>query len=583
MISRQAAWPLSFLPRAGMLLALLIAALPVIQQLLSWMTTGRTLYWLLDEVAYDTLRLASGWLEGGDYSFNGVEPSNGFQPLWMLLVTVLGLISGGAPDAFFLIFIIALATINMATLYWFQHLYRDRLGAGLAWLLPLFLLILFPEVVARGAETVLAAPLLYFLLQRLTSGNEAWTQRSCWQIGMAMALLFLTRLDSLVLMPLLVAWGWWQQRLGLRHLTALILPVTVALAGYALVNLVCFGQILPVNLQAQSAGTPGGANFNAYGDLWSWLMKPGIAALALVWLLVELTCRHRRVPGHDLAALVFFLVAVLLQTGLYAGFSGWALLAHDGYLIMAVVLAVVLRVHALTARPSGEVLRGGRLLLRRLLLVALCFGAAAGLPAWGGQAADGSVARNQRDIEAGVFTGKTLIMSEHAGSVGFWVPSARIARPEGLVMSPGFIVSKQAGKGVEWIDRHYEVDELVVDRPWLPTMHHGGDRVYLVIEPMRARLWQDSALVYCFPQFAVLDESHGDNYSRLRFAYAERMTCPAPLMAWANDVNNRAQLFLLSAGLRPEGVARSLNRLDRWLASRQRMPQPVEQSNTDLE
>lgn len=583
MISRQVAWPLPALQRAGMLLALLIAALPVLQQLLSWMTTGRTLYWLLDESAYDTLRLASGWLNGGDYSFNGVEPSNGFQPLWMLLVTVLGLISGGEPEAFFLVFISALALINMATLYWFRHLYRDRLGAGLAWLVPLFLLILFPAVVARGAETVLALPLLYFLLQRLTAGAEVWTQRGCWQVGIAMALLFLTRLDSLVLMPLLVAWVAWQQRSGLRHLAALMLPVAVALAGYALVNLACFGQIMPVSLQALSAGTPGGANFSVYGDVWSWLMKPGIAALALIWLLVELACRHQRAPGHDFAALVFCLVAVLLQAGLYAWLSGWALLAHDGYLVMAVVLAVVLRVHALTASPSGAVLRGGRLLLRRLLFMVLLFGSAAGLPAWGDQAADGSVARNQRDIEAGVFKGKTLIMSEHAGSVGFWVPSARIARPEGLTMSPGFIASKQAGKGVEWIDRHYEVDELVVDRPWLPTMHHGGDRVYLVVEPVRARLWQDRAMVYCFPQFAVLDESHGDNYSRLRFAYAERMTCPAPLMAWANDVNYRAQLFLLSAALRPEGVARSLNQLDHWLASRQRMPQPVEQPDMDLE
>lgn len=583
MILRRAALPLPGLHRAGMLLALLIAALPVLQQLFSWLTTGRTLYWLLDESAYDTLRLASGWLSSGDYSFNGVEPSNGFQPLWMLLVTMLGMLSGGAPEAFFLVFIIALAAINIATVCWFQHLYRDRLGAGLAWLVPLFLLTLFPAVAARGAETVLAVPLLYFLMQRLTAPAGVWTQRGCWQVGIAMALLFLTRLDSLVLMPLLAAWVVWRQHLGLRQLTALLLPVVVALTGYALVNLVCFGQVLPVSLLAQAAGTPEGANFSVYGDLWSWLMKPGIAALALVWLLVELAYRHRRAPGHDLAAMVVCLLAVLLQIGLYAWFSGWALLARDGYLVMAVLLAMILRVHALTASPSGAVLRGGRLALRRLLLLTLLFGAAAGLPAWGDQAADASVARNQQDIDAGVFKGKTLIMSEHAGSVGFWVPSARIARPEGLTMSAGFIASKQAGKGVEWIDRHYDVDELVVDRPWLPTMHHGGDRVYLVVEPVRARLWQDRALVYCFPQFAVLNESHGDDYSRVRFAYAERMTCPAPLMAWANDVNYRAQLFLLSEALRPEGVARSLSQLDHWLASRQRLPQPVEQPDTDLE
>lgn len=581
MIARQAAWSLSGLHRAGMLLALLIASLPVLQQLLSWQMTGHMLYGLLDDSAYETLRLAAGWLHGEGYSFNGIEPSNGFQPLWMLLVTVLGVITSASPTAFFLVFIVALAVINTVTLAGFLQLYRKRLGWFLAWLTPLFLMILHPGVVARGAETVLAVPLLYFLLYRLTASDAVWSRRDGWHVGIAMALLFLTRLDALVLVPLLSAWALWRQ--GRAHLMALLLPVVVALAGYGAVNLAGFGHVLPANLLARSVGVAGPANFSAYGDLLSWLMKPGIAALTAVWMLAELAYRHRRVPGHGLALLLLCLLALLLQVGLYAWFSGWVLLAQDGYLVVIVLLAMILRVHALTASPTGAALRGGRLVIRRLLLGALLFGSVAGLPAWGDRSADAAVARNQRDIESGVFAGKTLIMGAHAGSVGFWVPSARIAQPEGQVMSHGFIASKLAGKGVEWIDRHYRVDELVIDRPWLPTMHHGGDRVYLVVEPIRARLWQDRALVYCFPQFAVLSESHGDDYSRLRFAYAERMTCPEPLMAWANDVNYRAQLFPLSEALRPEGVARRLSQLDHWLAARQRAPEPIEQPDMNLE
>ncbi len=574
---RPATLPRPGLHPAGVLLAIGIAALPLLHLLLAWRSNGEMLQWLLDDAAYDTMRHA-GSLLGRGY---GSVPGNGVPSLWLLPVTVLGLISGGSPTAFFLLVMIALAAINTAVLYVFCRRFGERLGYQSALLALLFIMVTLPEITIRGSETVLLLPALYLLFCRLSAGGMPWQSRDSVTLGLALAWLVLVRLDSLVLVLVLLAWVALCLRPGWRAMLVLMLPSALALLSLATINLACYGALLPASLATRALGTPWLANFSVYADMLSWWMKPGILALSAVWLLAELIYRRRRPAGHALALLGVSLLALFVQVGLYAACSGWALAEADAYLMVAVLLAMILRVHALASGVAGQAVRGGRLALRRLLSLVLLLGAGVALPGWYGGPADAAMVRNQRDIAAGVFAGKTIIMGEHAGSVSFWVPSARVVQPDGRGMPPAFMNSMRHGRGGEWIDLHHAVDALVVDRPWLPTMHYGGDRVYLVIEPVRARLWQDHVLIYCFPQFAVLDEQQGDDFSRLRFDYAERMTCPQPLMAWANEVNSRAQLFQLSRALRPEGLAERLAHLDHWLARLHQVPAPLTQPDTD--
>ncbi|MEL0028009.1 MAG: hypothetical protein VW625_04995, partial [Perlucidibaca sp.] len=393
-------------------------------------------------------------------------------------------------------------------------------------------------------------------------------------VGLALAWLFLARLDSLVLLPLVLLWAHQRERASLADLLSLALPTLLALLVYVVANQIWFGLPLPVSELAQSWGTPHFANFTIYAYLDLFVLNARMAPVFLLWLLAELAWGRRHRAQGDRRAALLFLVAMLLQLGLYACLSGWAVWPWYGYFVVAILLTGILRVHALSGGPDGSAPRRGGPLCARRLLVAIVLAVTLWqlLAQQGGMRHPDFMDRNYRDARAGVFSGKTLIMGDRAGSLAFWSPGTRIVQSEGLVMSADFLRARQRGEATDWIDRHHRVNELVVDRPWLPTMNYGGDRVYLIVEPIRALLWQASPLVYCFPQFAVLDQEEDADHVRIRFDYDERMICPEPLMSWLNDVNRRGQIAMLSFAERPDGLVRKLRELDVWLASHWHRP-----------
>ncbi len=572
------------MPRAVMVVALTCAFLPLLHQLWALMTRGEMHYWLLHDDAYYYARMALSWYQGQGYSFNGVEPSNGFQPLWMLLVTGLACLTGGETRPFFVAYVALVACLNAAILWGFARLFRERLGALSAWLVPLFLMLILPSVFSWGMETLLAVPALYFLVYRLGSGTGSRSQYR--QLGVALAWLFLVRLDSLVLLPLLMVWLFWRERARTGELLALCLPVAVTVLLYGVANQLWFDSALPVSTLVRLLGVPHMANFTVYAYLTALFVSMLTIPVFALWLLAELIWGRRPGIGRMQQVAYLFLLALLLQFAGYATLSGWSVRPWYAYCFVAFLLALIVRFHDLTTPLGNTRLRGGRRLARLLLWLIMAVTVIFQLPALmtRGSHAQDFVARNYLDARAGVFAGKTVIMGDRAGSLGFWAPRMRIVQTEGQVMSRGYVQARHDGRGADWIDAHYRVNELVVDRPWLPTMNYGGDRVYLIVEPVQAMLWQDRPLVYCFPQFAVLSESHGDDFVRIRFDYDERMTCPAAMMTWLNDVNRRGQLFALSFTMRPEGILRSLRQLDFSLAARwQPPPRVITQSVADPE
>lgn len=572
------------MPRAVMVLALTCAFFPLLHQLWALMTTGEMHYWLLHDDAYYYARMALSWYQGHGYSFNGIEQSNGFQPLWMLLVTGLACLTAGALKPFFVACVAAVACINAATIWWFARLFRERLGEVSAWLVPLFLMVILPSVFSWGMETLLAVPALYFLVYRL--GSSGWSRPQYRQLGLVLVWLFLVRLDSLVLLPLLMAWLGWRERARAGELLALCLPVVATVLIYGVVNQLWFDSALPVSSLARMLGVPHAANFTVYAYLTALFLSAMTVPVFVLWLLAELIWGRRPGIGRVHHVAYLFLLALLLQFAGYATLSGWSVWPWYGYCFVAMLLALIVRFHDLTTPPANAPLRGARRaarLLLSLVMMVLVLSQLLALVAHTDRT-QGFVERNYRDARAGVFAGKTVIMGDRAGSLGFWEPRTHIVQTEGQVMSRGYVQARLEGRGANWIDAHYHVSELVVDRPWLPTMNYGGDRVYLIVEPVQAMLWQDRPLVYCFPQFAVLGESHGDDFVRIRFDYDERMTCPDAMMTWLNDVNRRGQLFALSFTMRPDGALRSLRQLDFSLATRgQSSPRTITQSVADPE
>lgn len=539
------------------LITCVLAFLPLLLQLIDG--TNNIHVALLYDDAYYYARMAASYHNGHGFSFNDIEQTNGFQPLWMFVVALLSELVGSEPLTLFLSYVALVAILNIFWICFFARLFQHQVSWWAAWLIPLFLMLTQPQIYMWGMETLLAIPALYYLAARLINHKNQYTNYI--GTGLALAWLFLARLDSLVLMPVLVIWAIRCERAKWHALAPMVAPALITACIYFACNQYWYGSPVPVSGLAKSLGAPHFANFSVFAYALYLLFNPKTILFLLAWVLSAFLTRHKPTKNAN-ASLVVFLVAIVMQFGYYACFSGWAVWPWYGYLTIGFwVVLIVSLLSTPIAWPNWKLVR------TILYIFMLAMSARGAWQLWPGHIKyDDFAQRNLVDAQSGVFSGKTIIMGDRAGSLGYWTGSStHIVQTEGLVMSKGFLESKLVGKGLSWIDDHYAVDEVVIDRAWLPTFGTGQDTIYLVIEPIQPRIWQNQPIVMCFPQSAVLAYKQGPEFVRARFAYRSHVDCSTQALNWLNQMNAKGLLSSLS--LKGFAALGPIQSIDYWLAS----------------
>jgi hypothetical protein len=312
----------------------------------------------IQDDGYYYLQIARQVARGAGSTFDGLHPTNGYHPLWLL-----GLLP------VFAAFPRAEAAVQAAV--WLQGLLLAGATA------VTYLAARFELPPAASASAALAFSILAlrpalggleFALHALTVAASLWaflawraepTSARAWRLGFLLALAFLARLDNVLLAVLIAAAVFLQGRS--RAAVAVLLPVLVAAGAYAAVNLALFGHVLPVSGQAKRLWSASllaqDPVYQAHGwiaaklSLLTRLANPtGLAwvagsagALALSWA-----------PGgaarvlRPLRAVALF---ALLQLGVYAlvfhgelSFARWYFVAP---LLLAALLAAALLAAAL--------------------------------------------------------------------------------------------------------------------------------------------------------------------------------------------------------------------------------------------
>jgi hypothetical protein len=210
---------------------------------------------VIEEDGFYYLEIAQNLVSRRGSTFDGIHPTNGYQPLWLaLLVPVLHLASttdGAIRLAVLVQAVLLVAAVQaiyalarswctpwasaLAGAVWFALAWRVGLS-GLEFALSSFLLLLAMLVSARRfSDAAVPSPCEY-----------AW-------LGLLLALCALSRLDAVVLAILVAADLAW--RLG-RHappagaarlLAALCLPLLALVGAYFAANVLAFGHPLPVS------------------------------------------------------------------------------------------------------------------------------------------------------------------------------------------------------------------------------------------------------------------------------------------------------------------------------------------------
>lgn len=271
--------------------------------------------------AFYYLLIARHFAHQGLASFDGVNPTNGFHPLWMLVLAAMEAMLGpGAPVMRELAAMKAteLAVGALALTACLVAFRRLRGATPLAWgFLAMAVVMLVPgwSFFREGMETPLASIFLVLALLALVERRAAL-------LAAALPLLFLARLDTLVFAIAPLAVAWWLQAAG-RDRWRPFVPLAIVVAAYLATNLATTGSATPISGQIKSS-------FPAITPHWSFLRDPLDAIPVAGWMALLTS-----------ASLLQAAVATVLAAGLLAWQrrAPWARTAAAALAIAALLVA----------------------------------------------------------------------------------------------------------------------------------------------------------------------------------------------------------------------------------------------------
>lgn len=283
--------------------------------------------------------------QGAHSTFDGIHPTNGYHPLWLLILTLFSL-TGSTPT---MLALVTAATIASIAAIWFLS---RRIASGLGAPAPaqhiLATLLTFQaELLIRGGmEIVLAVPLILLLVERYLA-EDTYDRAFFFRAGLLSSLCVLARLDSILLALLL--FGFAASQLAsvvsrLKATGAFVLGLT-PLWCYLLSNIVRFGSVTPISAQAKQLRlhrlfeiAPLISLIHPLTAVRALVALPGL--LSAVLLVTLLLLHGGRLPSRTRIVLWPLAVFPLIHLALLCGVSDWPLWYWYFYPFLPVLLAL---------------------------------------------------------------------------------------------------------------------------------------------------------------------------------------------------------------------------------------------------
>jgi hypothetical protein len=313
---------------------LMTAALVYKIAFLAWLPARVLPSRTFDDACY-YFKIARNVAAGLGTTFDGLHATNGFQPLWLWMITPLFALVHGGPETMF-----RLCLALQVVLLWVAGL---RLDATLAELVPrpvrvlvsiaFVFLVFMPSV--NGMETavlVLSLVLLFELGWRTQVFGEG-SVAGAWRFGLLLGLVMLARLD-MMFMAIAIGIAMLSGRLRqgertrtLLRLGAMALGASVIVMPYLLDNRIAFGAFVPISGLLKSSFP----RITTYGTLLDRLGLRGILHVVVaiaIFVRAALLLRTRdRSPGERFldGALATAALALLLHVSYSLLFMKWAI------------------------------------------------------------------------------------------------------------------------------------------------------------------------------------------------------------------------------------------------------------------
>ena len=298
--------------------------------------------WVEDDFFYYAV-IAQNLVETGRSTFDGVALTNGYHPLWMMICTGLAAIFDIKSAGFFVTIFLIQSALVMAGVVAFAALARKADEAGLLGRAGQMIGatvygVVLTVVGANGMEIALLAPLAPMLTLAAWRLCEEPSLRNGLIASGLLCATILSRLDMVVVFAPLglgVAFHVFRRE-GLQGIVKLA-PAAAALAPlaiYLIINMVVFGDAMPVSGQAKRLmvdGAPFGlsmASISSFANLFNLndLLSPaGVTLLTLTGAAIVLALGRLRntIAGTGFLLLVSGVTLFYLQAALTSDWMIW--------------------------------------------------------------------------------------------------------------------------------------------------------------------------------------------------------------------------------------------------------------------
>lgn len=319
---------------------------------LVWMSPTRRLLWLVTDDSFYYFQTARNMAAGLGSTFDGINKTNGYHPLWfMLCVLAYKVVPGMYAGLRAVLSMGAALWVASALLLWAGL--RDR---GSAWalfaVLSFFMVTLRMFTYLSGMETGLldlSLILLFCFTRRGKLLDARATARDGLALGALITLAVFSRLDWIFLIPglaMVLAVLHWRdgfRRLVSRWASVFILPA-LALVAYMVLNKHVFGTYMPVSGMLKSSFPHPHFHPENITSSWSGAASALAVGIATIWVIVLLVRHHRTDAANDLRLLFVLDICVILHLGYVLFFLRWAVFSwyFEPYMLVAILNAAMI-------------------------------------------------------------------------------------------------------------------------------------------------------------------------------------------------------------------------------------------------
>jgi len=422
------------------------------------------------------LKVAANLAHGHGSTYNGIVPTNGYHPLWLLILMGLSYFTQNGRAILAFVGMITVASAVATYLLSQRIMIKAGVEAPAACALSIYVAVYACRIYFSGMEVVIAIPLALALVAMVQCGDALSSAPRAFVTGLLASLAVLARLDSIILAVLLTAAvllnADYRKQLAPSRIAAAIVgfsPVPI----YLWINKHFFGLWTPVSGMSKQLRPHYPPSDAVVATILHVSPKTEVHFLFVGISLIAAIISYRSLSSNTAMMVILpVLLFPLFYYILLSFLSDWWI--PDWY-FYAMKIALCVSLAYWFTRPI--VATAAKAPFVRIILVVIAVLALA--DNWW-PVTQASIYEGAVDLHAFEATHPGIYaMGDRAGKVGYMLDNPMV-QVEGIVMDKGFLEHMKRGEDLHSLLRDYHV------KYYIATAHHPFTGCFDAVEPYQA-------------------------------------------------------------------------------------------------